>query len=61
MRWRQAAGIALALLVAGCAAPAGGRQSASDVPRARCLNQPGHGEAYSADRPLFFLLCIESP
>ncbi|HEV8440279.1 MAG TPA: hypothetical protein VGT40_19490 [Methylomirabilota bacterium] len=50
--------LALALLVVGCAGPIGAR---SEVPRARCLGQPGRGESYSGDRPLFFLFCVESP
>ena len=50
--------LVLVLIAAGCAAPTG---SGGDGPRARCLGQPGRGESYSPDRPLFFLFCIESP
>ncbi len=53
--------LALALLVAACAAPTGSRSSGSDGPRVRCLGQPGRGESYSSDRALFFLFCVESP
>ena len=53
--------LALALFVVGCAGPVGSGSSRSDGPRTRCLNQPGRGESYASDRPLFFLFCIESP
>ena len=59
MRRRIAGLLALVLLVAGCATGPG--SSSSDGPRTRCLSQPGRGESYSPDRPLFFLFCIESP
>lgn len=53
--------LVLALIAAGCAAPSGSESSGGAGPRARCLGQPGRGESYSPDRPLFFLFCIESP
>ena len=58
---RRLGALALALFVVGCAGPAGSRPPASDTGRTRCLSQPGRGESYSSDRPLFFLFCIESP
>ena len=60
-RRRGLGALALALFVVGCAGPAGSRPTTSDASRTRCLSQPGRGESYSSDRPLFFLFCIESP
>jgi hypothetical protein len=61
MTGRIAGLLALALLAAGCAAPTGSASSSTSAPRTRCLAQPGRGESYTADRPLLFLFCIESP
>jgi hypothetical protein len=56
---RALGALALALLLCGCAVQQPtGRQ---DAPRLRCANDPGRGQTYSGDRPLFFLFCIESP
>ncbi len=59
MSGRTAGLLALVLLLAGCAMGTG--SSGSTGPRTRCLSQPNRGESYSPDRPLFFLLCVESP
>ncbi len=61
MSGRVAGLLVLALLAAGCAAPTGPASSSTDGPRTRCLSQPGRSESYTADRPLLFLFCIESP
>jgi hypothetical protein len=61
MSGRIAGLLALAMLAAGCAVPPGSASSSADRPRTRCLSQPGRGESYAGDRPLFFLFCIESP
>jgi hypothetical protein len=61
MNRRRLAVLGLALWVVGCSAPTASRSTLSDEPRTRCLNRPGRGESYAADRPLFFLFCIESP
>ena len=59
--WRGLGLLALALFVMGCATPVSSRSPGSDTGRTRCFSQPGRGESYSSDRPLFFLFCIESP
>jgi hypothetical protein len=50
----------LALVLTGCAAPAG---SGGVEPRSRavCLDEPRRGERADAARPLFFLLCVQTP
>jgi len=54
-------GLALLALVviAGCSPVP--YQSGSNVPRTRCLNEPGRTENYGQDRPLFYLLCVQTP
>jgi hypothetical protein len=50
--------VAITLVAAGCStAPRGTPTSTSASPRARCLVDPNEGST----RPLFYLLCIESP
>jgi hypothetical protein len=51
---------ALALSLAGCAAPAG---SGAVEPRSRavCLDEPRRGEPADSTRPLFFFLCVQTP
>jgi hypothetical protein len=61
MSWRRITVLALALAAVACAAPTGSTSYSYDGPRTRCLSQPGRGESYSGERPLFFLFCIESP
>jgi hypothetical protein len=61
MSGRLAALLILALLVAGCAAPAGSGGSSANEPTTRCLDRPQRSQSYGQDRPLFFLLCVQSP
>ncbi len=59
---RRGALVALAaLLLAGCAGPAGSSSVQRDVPRARCLGQSGRDASADPTRPLFFLFCAEAP
>jgi len=59
MSWRIVSVLGVALLLSACATPS--YSSRSEVPRTRCLTSPGRSESYQADRPLFFLFCLESP
>jgi hypothetical protein len=60
MSWRLASVVGIALLLSACATPSS-YSSRSEIPRTRCLTSPGRSESYAADRPLFFLFCMESP
>lgn len=53
--------LAVALLLLGCAGPAGSGASSSGGPRARCLGDSSRQAATDPTRPLFFFLCVESP
>ena len=53
--------LGLMLLAAGCTTPTEPSASSYDAPRTRCLSQPGRGQNYSQERPLFYLFCVESP
>ncbi len=53
--------VALALVLLGCAGPAGSSPPSSGVPRARCLGDSSREAASDPMRPLFFLFCVESP
>ena len=59
---RRGALVALAaLLLTGCAGPAGSSSTQQEVPRARCLGQSSREASGDPTRPLFFLFCAESP
>ena len=54
----MALGAAFAL--AACATVDSSRR-AGDSPSLRCVNEPGRGGSLDASRPLFFILCAQSP
>ena len=52
------AGVLLAAVAAGCAAPTSTSPPASQGTRSRCMANPNESGGM---RPLVFLFCIESP
>ena len=61
MTLRIAALALLAIAAAGCANGYTPPPNTSTMPQARCLNEPGRSGNYSQDRPLFYLLCVQTP
>ncbi len=50
-----------ALILAACATIDTPRRSSESSPSLRCLNDPGRGYSSDSARPLFFLVCAQSP
>jgi hypothetical protein len=50
-----------ALVLASCATMDSPRRSSDSSPSLRCLNDPGRGYSSDSSRPLFFLVCAQSP
>jgi len=50
----------LLLLAAGCSGPYP-ITSSNPGPSVRCMDPPGRGENYGQERPMFYVLCVQSP
>ncbi len=53
--------IGTALILAACATIDSPRRASDSAPSLRCLNDPGRGYSSDSARPLFFLVCAQSP
>jgi hypothetical protein len=53
--------IGTALILAACGTIDSPRRASDSPPSLRCLNDPGRGYSSDSSRPLFFLVCAQSP